>query len=419
MRATLIAAVFVLVSTAAAPGSAVGAPPGATEQFARCARPTAERFTGTPPGHALLDLETAHQFSRGAGVTVAVIDTGVTPHSRLPGLTGGGDYVSTGDGLDDCDLHGTLVAGIIAARPSPADDYVGVAPEARIISIRQSSGAYRAKSSDRDAAAVGAGYGPLETLAAAIRRAVDLGSDVVNISETACLPAAQATADDAVRDALVEAAARDVVVVAAAGNLADGTQCREQNPDVAGLPVVTVATPARLSPLVLTVGATRASDGTAASFTLRGPWVSVAAPGSDVVGLAPTGPITALAGPTGASALAGTSYAAPYVSGTAALIRSRFPDLTAPEVIRRIVATAHGGGADTAVGRGVIDPVAALTAQSPPARPSSTSRPIAAPAPAVHDDSGLRRVALIAGAASAAVAFSALLRPARRRDRTP
>ncbi|WP_353110104.1 S8 family serine peptidase, partial [Gordonia sp. (in: high G+C Gram-positive bacteria)] len=113
MRATLIAAVFVLVSTAAAPGSAVGDPPGATEQFARCARPTAERFTGTPPGHALLDLETAHQFSRGAGVTVAVIDTGVTPHSRLPGLTGGGDYVSTGDGLDDCDLHGTLVAGII------------------------------------------------------------------------------------------------------------------------------------------------------------------------------------------------------------------------------------------------------------------------------------------------------------------
>ncbi|QRY63376.1 type VII secretion-associated serine protease mycosin [Gordonia sp. PDNC005] len=419
MRATVITASLLLISFASAPGIAIGAPPSPTEQFARCARPTAERFTGTPPGHTLLDLASAHRFSRGAGVKVAVIDTGVTPHPRLPGLTGGGDYVSSGDGLDDCDLHGTLVAGIIAARPSPADDYIGVAPEATIISIRQSSGAYRAKSSDRDAAAVGAGYGPLETLAAAIRRAVDLGADVVNISETACVPAAQAAGDGAVRDALRDAVVRDVVVVAAAGNLSDGTQCREQNPDVVGLPVVTVATPARLSPLVLTVGATQASDGRAAPFTLRGPWVSVAAPGADVVGLAPTGPITALAGPTGESGLAGTSYAAPYVSGTAALIRSRFPDLTAAEVIHRIVATAHGGGADTAVGRGVIDPVAALTAQSPPARPSSTSRRIAAPAPVEDGDSGLRRVALTAGLAAATVALSVMLRPARRHARTP
>ncbi|GEE01860.1 type VII secretion-associated serine protease [Gordonia spumicola] len=416
MRAATIAATIALI--ACHPGAATAEPPSATEQFARCARPAASRFTGMPPGSDLLDLTGAHRFSRGAGVRVAVIDTGVTPHPRLPGLTGGGDYVASGDGLTDCDMHGTLVAGIIAARPSPADSYVGVAPESTIISIRQSSGAFRAKSSDRDTAAVGAGYGPLATLASALRKAVDLGADVINVSETACLPAGSTVGDDAVRDALRVAAARDVVVVVAAGNLSDGTECREQNPDVVTEPVSTVATPARLSPLVLAVGATQSSDGTAAPFTLRGPWVSVAAPGTDVVGLSPSGPITALTGPDGDVALAGTSYAAPYVAGTAALIRSRFPGLTAAQVVDRIIATAHGGGSDAAVGRGIVDPVAALTAELPATREPGSTRVAAPPQPTTADD-GLARILLVAGLACAAVTLSVLLRPARRRGRTP
>ena len=69
----------------------------------------------------MLNLSEAWRFGRGAGVRVAVIDTGVTPHPRLPHLIPGGDYVmGGGDGLSDCDAHGTLVASMIAASPGSA-----------------------------------------------------------------------------------------------------------------------------------------------------------------------------------------------------------------------------------------------------------------------------------------------------------
>src|SRR6185312_2459173 len=69
----------------------------------------------------MLNLNEAWKFGRGAGVKVAVIDTGVTPHPRLPHLIPGGDYVmGGGDGLSDCDAHGTLVASMIAAAPGTA-----------------------------------------------------------------------------------------------------------------------------------------------------------------------------------------------------------------------------------------------------------------------------------------------------------
>src|ERR1700733_7850190 len=74
----------------------------------------------------MLNLPEAWRFGRGAGVRVAVIDTGITPHPRLPHLIPGGDYVmGGGDGLSDCDAHGTIVASMIAASPG-----TGGAPEA-------------------------------------------------------------------------------------------------------------------------------------------------------------------------------------------------------------------------------------------------------------------------------------------------
>ncbi|EUA14717.1 subtilase family protein [Mycobacterium kansasii 732] len=89
----------------------------------------------------------------GAGQRVAVIDTGVARHRRLLHLVGGGDYVSTGDGTRDCDAHGTVVAGIIAGTAdSSADGFSGVAPEATVISIRQSSAKFAAVT-DRSGAA--------------------------------------------------------------------------------------------------------------------------------------------------------------------------------------------------------------------------------------------------------------------------
>src|ERR1700743_2618079 len=66
----------------------------------------------------MLNLQEAWQFGRGAGQRVAVIDTGVTPHPRFPHLFPGGDYIMSGDGLSDCDAHGTIVASMIGAAPA-------------------------------------------------------------------------------------------------------------------------------------------------------------------------------------------------------------------------------------------------------------------------------------------------------------
>ncbi|EGD56463.1 type VII secretion-associated serine protease mycosin [Gordonia neofelifaecis] len=398
------------------------APLEETEQRANCAVGVDAVSREEPLGHRLLDVRAAHRLSRGAGVRVAVIDTGVAPHARLPRVVAGGDYVGTGDGLSDCDAHGTLVAGVIAGQPSADDDVVGVAPESTIISIRQSSGAYGAKRSDRDATVVGAGYGPIATLARAVVRAVDLGARVINISEVACTDAARPPDDGVLGSALAFARDRDVVVVAAAGNLTETTACREQNPSGAAstdrgwAQVRTLVTPARFAPLVLTVGAVKAIDGTPADFSLRGPWVGVAAPGTDVVGLAPgpRGPrlVGGLNTVEGTAPLAGTSYAAPYVSGLAALIRSRYPQLTATQVIDRIVTTAHGGGHDSAVGSGVVDPVAALTDDDDPS-PEPISRPLALPEDRPQTDSGTGAIVVGLGAAAVVLAGVALQ---RRRD---
>lgn len=69
---------------------------------------------------------------------MAIIDTGVQPGPRLPNVDAGGDFVESTDGLTDCDGHGTLVAGIVAGQPGN-DGFSGVAPAARLLSIRAMS----------------------------------------------------------------------------------------------------------------------------------------------------------------------------------------------------------------------------------------------------------------------------------------
>ncbi|MGB8391121.1 S8 family serine peptidase, partial [Mycobacterium sp.] len=136
------------------PGPAVPAPPWPTVQREVCTTITA----GPGPTHGqlagLIDLPRVWQLTRGAGQRVAVIDTGVSRHRRLPDVVPGGDYVSGGDGTQDCDAHGTLVAGIIAAAPDSRDGFSGVAPEATVIGIRQSSGKFAA-AKDRSRSGVG------------------------------------------------------------------------------------------------------------------------------------------------------------------------------------------------------------------------------------------------------------------------
>jgi membrane-anchored mycosin MYCP len=326
-----------------------------------------------------LDLPTVWQLTRGSGQRVAIIDTGVSPHSRLPDTLAGGDYVFTGDGTQDCDGHGTAVAGIIAAAPDPdhADDFSGVAPDVRLISIRQSSTKFGALADPSTA-----GFGDVDTMAKAVRTAADLGASVINISSVACVPADSPLDDRALGAALSYAVdVKNAVVVAAAGNTGDSGQCPTQQPEATWDSVTVVVSPDWYDDYVLTVGSVNA-HGEPSSFTLAGPWVDVAAPGESVISLSTQGEglASALGGHDDPAPLSGTSYAAPVVSGLVALIRSRFPTMTARQVMQRIEATAHHppGGWDPRVGAGLVDVLAAVSTDAPP---SPASGPPAKPVP--------------------------------------
>ncbi|MGV9800136.1 type VII secretion-associated serine protease mycosin [Mycobacterium sp. NPDC003449] len=366
------------------PDSGPVAPTEPTEQKTICGVPTGvlpgTDFTKQTSAEAMLEYRRAWRFSRGAGQKVAVIDTGVNRHPRLPELQAGGDYVSNSDGLVDCDAHGTLVAGIIAAKPADGDSFAGVAPDAAILSIRQNSGAYSVagtgSSQNQDPNATSVGYGNTRTLALAITRAVDLGATVINLSEVACAPVAASLDDGALGRAVRDAFERNVVVVAAAGNFNTQSMCNAQNTmrdpnqplDSGWSSVSTIASPAWFDDYVLAVGAVTTSA-TPADFSLHGPWLRVAAPGERITSLDSAGPglINAQLGQQGLAPLNGTSFATPFVSGVVALIRSRFPNLSAGEVKRLVERTARtpGNGPNQATGFGVVDPVAALTSQVP------------------------------------------------------
>ncbi len=418
-----------VIDTSALVRSAPVAPPEPTEQRTLCAETLAvDEYRSAAGAHAMMRLPELWRFATGTGQRVAVIDTGVTPNPRLPRLTGGGDYVSTSDGLSDCDAHGTLVAGIIAGTPGSRDAFSGMAPDASIISIRQSSTAFGAKRSrDSDDPHVGSGYGSVRTLANAVVRAVDLGATVINISEVACAAAGTKLNDRSLGAAVRYAHERDVVVIVAAGNLTRDSACSSQNPlpagdDLSGWRSVSmIASPAWFSPYVLTVGSVDASTGTPSDFSLNGPWVSVAAPGTDVVSIDGSGrAVYAHADPSGPVPLRGTSFSTAYVSGVVALIRARYPKLSAASVIDRVISTAHapGSGHDTRIGFGVIDPVAALTAEldGAPRTDATGSHPIAAPTSTPAPDHSARNVALIGGgvAGAAVLIVLALALPHRR-----
>ncbi|KQU06433.1 hypothetical protein ASG56_01785 [Rhodococcus sp. Leaf7] len=376
VRLSIVVAVLAfLVLRASSVTMSAADPEEPTEQRTDCAAVSVVApSTVVSPAEQSLRFSDVWGLTRGAGQTVAVIDTGVARHPLLPGAIAGGDFVSDGDGSTDCDAHGTVVAGLIAARPSPGSGFVGGAPDADILTIRQSSSAFSAVSAERetrDDGSTSSGYGDVDSMALAVRAAVDAGAGVINISEVACAPVGTPLGDDALADAIEYAAVvKDAVIVVAAGNL-DGSRCRDQNDTMRGQagrdsPATrTTASPARFDDYVLTVGSLDA-DGTPSAFSLAGPWVDIAAPGTDVTSLSPTG--EGLADGTldeegRFSPFTGTSFATPFVSATAALVRSRYPDMSAREVIARIVRTAHApaGGWDSAVGFGSLDPVAAVT----------------------------------------------------------
>ena len=384
---------------------------GPVEQQAACQQPAADNprnVEAEPAAHQRLRIRQAQRFATGRGQRVAVIDSGVQPHPRLAGrLIDGGDYIDNRSGLFDCDGHGTAVAGLIAAAPDPATSFVGVAPAAEILAIRQASTFYSVPLRQLD---TGQEFrspitGDTVSMAAAVMRAVQLDATVINISEAACFPAERDQVNAADLQAAVHyAVERNVVVVVAAANTS--STCQQNTPGV----VTTISSPGWFDDDVLTVAATD-DDGDAADFSIRGPWVDVAAPGIGAVSLAAAGPglITALVDAHGAvRPLDGTSFATPYVAGLTALVRERFPHLTARQVMHRIEQTAQHtagpGGRSEELGYGMVDPVAALTAVLPeeqgsapaPLQPATLSG-LQPPPP----DNPLPRTVALAGSATA------------------
>lgn len=390
--AAVLAAAALVVACTAPPAAGTTAPapqpPLSYVNTTRCidnqARPPAVK-DGVSWGQRALEYTAAWKLSRGADVKVAVIDTGVNPGPEFGSrLTAGADLVLAGQkrpGLDDCDGHGTLVAGLIGASPDATSGFSGVAPDADLVSIRQSSENYSHRSADGSETK---GAGNLPSLAAAIRYAVGtLKVQVVNISLADCDARARNTLVDASLKRAITDAVKTAVVVSAAGNLSDSGTCATQN--TPGQTPVTDASPAFYDiPGVLAVGAL-GQDGQPAAFSLAGPWVDVAAPGTDIVATSPlpgagAGQVDKITTANGAGPIQGTSFAAPYVSGVVALVRARFPDLTPPQVTTLIERTAahpsSPGGRNDFVGYGLVDPVAALSAEPADAVASSV-----APAP--------------------------------------
>ncbi|MFM9876641.1 MAG: S8 family serine peptidase [Rhodoglobus sp.] len=280
-------------------------------------------------------IRDAWNTTKGRGVTIAIIDTGVdgTVAELRSVVAGGTDFSGLGspDGQTPVGSvgseHGTMVAALAAGRGSGGDNgVIGSAPEAVVLAI-----------------SIGFGEGALSSddqIAQAVRWAVDHGADVINMSLT------RNTLDWPVSwdDAFLYAQENDVIVVAAAGNRGSGT--------------TQVGAPATM-PGVLTVAGVDARGGASFDASSQGITIAVSAPSENLVGVVPGG---------GHVVWNGTSGATPIVAGVVALVRAAYPELDAANIINRVVSTARDAGVpgpDPIYGFGLLDAEAAVTASVP------------------------------------------------------
>lgn len=355
-----------------APMSAVDGKPVPMRQTVTCATSAVladSQFSSIPAmSKGVFDVRELHKYATGTGIRVGVIDSGVNPNKRLPRLQPAGDYIGDTDGTFDCDHHGTLVAGLIAGAPSDTDSFVGVAPDAEIVTVRQTSGAYRkANYYDPEPSS-------LDLLAKAIVHLANMDVKVINMSVTACVPAGTQIAEmAALRGAMRYAAVeKDVVLVTPAGNV--GAEDCKQNPRP-DLPdpgagwgsLVTWSIPSIVDEFVLSVGGSTL-EGDQYVNTLWGPWVDVTAPGINIISLDPEGRengglVNAELTREGTSPLSGTSFSSALVAGLAALIRQADPSLNSQQVREIIINSTRRTAStmDPVFGRGHVDPVRALT----------------------------------------------------------
>ncbi|MEU6221434.1 type VII secretion-associated serine protease mycosin [Streptomyces sp. NPDC047022] len=285
-----------------------------------------------------LHTQQVWQTTKGKGITVAVLDTGVDgTHPDLAGnVLPGQDLVGFGArrGERPWARHGTAMAGIIAGHghgTGDSDGVIGVAPEAKILPVRVIL-------EDTDPARTQARTTRGNALAEGIRWAADHGADVINLSlgDDSSSAHPEAAEDNAVQYALK----KNVVVVASAGN---GGEKGDHVSYPAAYPGVIAAT---------------AVDryGTRASFSTRRWYATVSAPGVDVV----------IADPDRKYYEGwGTSAASAFVSGAVALIKAAHPGLTPAQIKQLLEKTARNaptGGRDDSRGFGFIDPAAAIKA---------------------------------------------------------
>lgn len=327
--ACLLAAGLVWTALPAGVAVAQQAPAPLPTDQKGCLPQPASAEAGVPWAQQLLTPDRVWPLTKGAGVTVGVVDTGVD--AKTPQLSGGrvrrGLDVANPGGKpadDDCFGHGTFVAGIIAAGTRSGTGFSGIAPEAKILPIRC-------------ATVTQDGSPPLLTaveMANGIRAAVDGGAQVINISASTDVP------DADLAEAVRYAADRDVVVVASAANSAQK-----------GDPVTYPAA----FPTVIAVGAIDVT-GKKADFSQTGKFLSLVAPGVGVTSVGPRG--------AGHWLGSGTSYAAPFVAGVAALVRAYHPGLSAKQVKRRLELTADHPATvlpDAGFGWGTVNAMAAVS----------------------------------------------------------
>ena len=329
----------------------------------------------------------------GKGVTVAVLSTGVdASHPDLTGsVTTGPDFSKTGrkQGSSYWGAEGTAVASLIAGHghgPGGTEGITGVAPDARILSLQVTL------EYDDPLSVTAAIAQPLpDTIAAGIRWAVGHGATVIALPlDPGTLgPGAPGNAaaggSPAERAAVSFALAHGVLLVAPAGD--NGAEGNAINYPAA-------------YPGVIAVGATT-RDGKLSPFSNTGSYVSLAAPGA---GITPDSPVAggmttdpaaglmAAASDGGYEALATSDMSAALTAGVAALIRSRYPGLTVPEVTQALErsVTASGGAAGAGWGHGELDAAAALSSAgaiaarhpSPVPSTATTAAPTARPASA-------------------------------------
>ncbi|MEV0458323.1 S8 family serine peptidase [Catellatospora methionotrophica] len=369
-----------LVAVLVAGGWLIPATPAAAAPD--CAPPARTVVAELPWAQQWLRPPRIWPLTRGAGVTVAVVDSGVDGQVRqLRGRVESGlDTLAGGRADTDCLGHGTFVAGIVAAGEQPGVGFTGLAPQARILPMRVTA----------DNA-----YPPSETaLAAAIRAAAQRGARVIVVGTPMVRSGAR------LRAALEEAEARDALVIT-------GSWGSTQTP---------VPVDPWVTERILSVGGFD-PDGGLVSGTAAP--VDLMAPGAGVLSLGPRG--------SGHVVEDGNAYAAAYVAGAAALVRAHHPGLTAAQVKQRLLATSDRVPRkvpDPQLGHGALDLYAAVTAVLPAERGAAVATvpvPAAVVArPQAADDGAFRvgvAVAVAAGLLSLLLVTLTLAAPRIRRRR--